>query len=521
MKIVTTDQVREIERQAVKAGVSLETLMENAGRAVAAEVKQVLPGAIGKKALVLVGPGNNGGDGLVAARYLHNWGARVVICLCASRTRKDKNFNLALKCGIPVIPAYEGGSLTDLDASLSSVDVVIDALFGIGKVRPIEGVFREVLERVSRARERRPKPLLVAVDLPSGLDSDSGEVDPGCPCADITVTLGYPKVGLFCFPGAGKVGRLVIADIGIPPNLAQDIELELITGEWVRQTLPRRPLNAHKGSFGKVLVVAGSINYSGAAYLACMGAARVGAGLVTLATARSLQPILASKLTEVTYIPLPEAEPGVIGKEAASTLAPHAGGYDVLLLGCGLGQHPETVEFVKSLLMGSPQSLAIGSLVLDADAVNILAKVPRWWRKLKRDAILTPHPGEMARLLGISVKEVEEDRLPTAQRSAKEWGKTVVLKGANTVVAAPGGEAKINNAANPALASAGTGDVLSGAIAGLAAQGLSPLQAAACGVYLHSRAGEAVSRELGDTGVIATDLLPALPRVIKALREVD
>ena len=519
MKILTTDQVREIEGQAVKAGVSLETLMENAGRAVAAEVKQVLSGAIGKRVLVLVGPGNNGGDGLVAARYLHNWGARVVICLCAPRTKEDKNFNLALKCGIPVIPAYEGGSPAELDASLSSVDVIIDALFGIGKVRPIEGVFREVLEKVSGVRERRPRPLVVAVDLPSGLNSDTGEVDPSCLYADITVTLGYPKMGLFRFPGAGRVGRLVIADIGIPPSLAQDIEVALITGEWVRETLPRRPLNAHKGSFGKVLVVAGSINYIGAAYLACLGAARVGAGLVTLATARSLQPILASKLTEVTYIPLPEAEPGVISSEAASTLAPHAGEYDVLLLGCGLGQHPQTVEFVKSLLLGSPK-LAISSLVLDADAVNILAKVPRWWRKLERDAILTPHPGEMARLLGISVKEVEQDRLSTAQRSAKEWGKTVVLKGANTIVAAPGGEAKINNAANPALASAGTGDVLSGAIAGLAAQGLSPLQAAACGVYLHSRAAETVSRELGNAGVIATDLLPALPRVIKALRGV-
>jgi NAD(P)H-hydrate epimerase len=328
-------------------------------------------------------------------------------------------------------------------------------------------------------------------------------------------------MGLFRFPGAGRVGRLVIADIGIPPHLAQDIEVELITGEWVGQTLPRRPLNANKGSFGKVLVVAGSINYIGAAYLACMGAARVGAGLVTLATARSLlQPILASKLTEVTYIPLPEAEPGVIGSEAASTLAPHVGGYDVLLLGCGLGQHPQTVKFVKSLLMGSPRSAVTSSLVVDADGVNILAKVPRWWRKLGRDAILTPHPGEMARLAGISVKEVEEDRLSTVQRSAREWEKTIVLKGANTVVAAPGGEAKINNAANPALASAGTGDVLSGAIAGLAAQGLSSLQAAACGVYLHSRAGEAVAGELGDAGVIATDLLPALPRVIKALRGV-
>ena len=519
MKIVTADQVREIENQAVKLGVSLEMLMENAGNAVATQVKQALHSAVGKKVLVMVGPGNNGGDGLVAARYLHDWGAKVNICLCASRAQDDKNLKLAVQCGIPIIHAYEGKALADLRASISSADVIIDALFGIGKIRPIEGIFKEVLQNVSKVKGTKSKPVLVAVDLPSGLNSDTGEVDPNCLCADITVTFGYPKIGLFSFPGAGKVGKLVIADIGIPQDLAQDIDVELITEQWVKETLPQRPLNAHKGSFGKVFVIAGSVNYIGAAYLACMGAARVGAGLVTLATATSLQPILASKLTEITYIPLPEAETGVIGSQAISTLQSEFSNYDVLLLGCGLGQHPETVEFVKSLLTDSSQLSAVSCLILDADAVNILAQIPQWWRKLRRDAILTPHPGEMARLLGISTKEVQGGRLSITQRSAKEWKKTVVLKGANTIVATPNGEAKVNNAANPALASAGTGDVLAGAIAGLAAQGLSLFHAAACGVYLHSRAGEIVAEELGDAGVIATDLLPVLPKVIKALRE--
>ncbi len=519
MKIVTADQVRQIENQAVNLGVSLETLMENAGNAVAAQVRQVLHSAVGKRVLVLVGPGNNGGDGLVAVRYLHDWGAKVNICLCASRAQNDRNLKLAMQCGIPIIHAYEGRALADLCASISSADVIIDALFGIGKIRPIEGIFKEVLQNVSMVKGTKSKPVLVAVDLPSGLDSDTGEVEPSCPSADITVTFGYPKIGLFSFPGAEKVGKLVIADIGIPQDLAQDIDVELITEEWVRETLPQRPLNAHKGSFGKALVIAGSIKYIGAAYLACMGAARVGAGLVTLATASSLQPILASKLTEITYIPLPEAETGVIGSQAISTLQLELSNYDVLLLGCGLGQHPETVEFVKSLLTDSSQLSAVNCLILDADAVNTLAQIPQWWRKLRQDAILTPHPGEMARLLGISAKEVQESRLSITQRSAKKWKKTVVLKGANTIVAAPNGEAKVNNAANPALASAGTGDVLAGAVAGLAAQGLSPFDAAACGVYLHSRAGDIVAEELGDAGVIATDLLPVLPKVIKALRE--
>lgn len=519
MKIVTADQVKEIENQAVNLGVSLEMLMENAGNAVAAQVKQVLHSAVGKRVLVLVGPGNNGGDGLVAARYLHDWGAKVNICLCASRAQNDKNLKLAMQCGIPIIHAYEGKTIADLCASISSADVIIDALFGIGKIRPIEGIFKEVLQNVSMVKGTKSKPVLVAVDLPSGLNSDTGEVDPNCLSCDITVTFGYPKIGLFSFPGAGKVGKLVIADIGIPQDLAHDIDVELITERWVKETLPQRPLNAHKGSFGKVLVIAGSVNYIGAAYLACMGAARVGAGLVTLATATSLHPILASKLTEITYIPLPEAKTGVIGSQAISTLQLELSNYDVLLLGCGLGQHPDTVEFVKSLLTDSSQLSDVSSLILDADAVNTLAQIPQWWRKLRRDAILTPHPGEMARLLGISTKEVQESRLSITQRSAKEWKKTVVLKGANTIVVAPNGEAKVNNAANPALASAGTGDVLAGAIAGLAAQGLSLFHDAACGVYLHSRAGEIVAEKLGDAGVIATDLLPVLPRVIKALRE--
>ncbi len=520
MKIVTAEQVQGIENQAVAQGISLEMLMENAGKAVATQVSsQVIPSVIGKRVLVLVGPGNNGGDGLVAGRYLRDWGAKVDICLCAPRAQNDKNLKSAIQRGIPIIHAYEGGNLAEFGVAISSADVIIDALFGIGKIRPIEGIFKEVLQKVSLVKGRKSKPVLVAVDLPSGLNSDTGEVDPSCPYADITVTFGFPKVGLFNFPGAEKVGKLIIADIGIPQDLAQDINIELITEQWVREALPQRPLNAHKGSFGKVLVVAGSISYIGAAYLACMGAARVGAGLVTLATASSLQPILASKLTEITYIPLPEAKTGVIGSKAMSTLQLELGNYDVLLLGCGLGQHPETVEFIKSLLTDSSQLSTVNCLILDADAVNTLAQVPEWWRKLRRDAILTPHPGEMARLLGISAKEVQESRLSITQRSAREWGKTVVLKGANTIVAVPSGAAKVNNAANPALASAGAGDVLSGVIAGLAAQGLSLFQAAACGVYLHSRAGGIVAEELGDAGVIATDLLPALPRVIKALKE--
>ncbi len=356
------------------------------------------------------------------------------------------------------------------------------------------------------------------MDTPSGLDVDTGSVDESCPQADMTITLGYPKPGLFIFPGADRVGKLIVADIGIPPSLAEDIAIELITQEWVQSVLPKRPRDSNKGTFGRVLVVAGSINYIGAAYLACMGVVRVGAGLVTLATARSLQPILAAKLTETTYLPLPEAEAGIIASEAANVLHKNLVNYDVLALGCGLGQNQSVVKFVSSVLFGLADG-SLPALIIDADALNILAQTPQWERKLKRDAVLTPHPGEMARLTGMSVNEVQRNCLGVVTRFASQWGKTVVLKGACTIVAAPDGRAKLCFIGNPGLSSAGTGDVLTGAIAGLVAQGMPLFEAAACGAYLHARAGEKAREKFGDAGMLASDLLPLLPQVIRETKE--
>ncbi|MCX8125644.1 MAG: NAD(P)H-hydrate dehydratase, partial [Dehalococcoidia bacterium] len=395
-------------------------------------------------------------------------------------------------------------------------DIILDAVFGTGKSRGISGLFQQVLDRVGR-RTRRGKQLVVALDLPSGLDADTGAIDPVTPAADVTITLGFPKHGLFRFPGAEKVGKLLLADIGIPSDLARDIRVELITEEWLGSVLPQRPLSANKGTFGKVLVIAGSINYIGAAYLACMGAARVGAGLVTLATARSLQPVLATRLVETTYLPLPETEPGIIGPEAVGAVESSISDYEALLIGCGLGRHPKTLEFLDSVLnvMTGMKKIA---LVLDADALNLLSLHTRWWHRLPYDCVLTPHPGEMARLAGTKVEDIQRDRLKVAQEMAGYWSKTVVLKGAFTVVAAPDGHARVSGSANPGLASAGTGDVLAGAIAGLAAQGLPLFDAAACGVALHAMAGEMVREQLGDAGMLAGDLLPALPKVIRALR---
>ena len=517
MKIVTADEMREIERRAAGIGLPWEVLMENAGKAVAQEIRQIWGRVAGKRVLVLVGPGNNGGDGLVAARYLHDWGADVHAYLCSQRPEADPNYRLAQERGFQLTQAAQDEGLVSLDRALLLADAVIDALFGTGKTRPIDGIFREVLGRLRQAREAQPRLAIIAVDLPSGLNSDTGAADPACPGADITITLGYPKLGLFALPGWERAGKLIVADIGIPPDLGQELPTELITAEGTRGVLPQRPPDANKGTFGRVLVTAGSINYIGAAYLACAGATRVGAGLVTLATAQSLQPTLAAKLTEVTYASLPESEPGLIAAEATGVLQERLPDYNVLLLGCGLGQSPSVIEFITSSLLSQPASLP--ALVLDADALNTLANIPQWWHRLSQDAILSPHPGEMARLTGLSVSEVQSDRLGTTRQAAARWGKTVVLKGAFSLVAAPDGRARISPVANPGLASAGTGDVLAGAIAGLVAQGLSLFDAAACGIYLHVAAAEIVKESLGDAGMLASDLLPALPLAIKRLKE--
>jgi NAD(P)H-hydrate epimerase len=266
-----------------------------------------------------------------------------------------------------------------------------------------------------------------------------------------------------------------------------------------------------------VLAVVGSENYIGAAYLACMGAARVGAGVVTLSTARSLQPILASKLSEVTYAPLPETAKGTLSKKAAAAILSILPYYRVLLMGCGLGQLPHTKSFIRSVLTGLPKKSP--ALILDADALNIVSEMDRWWEMLPAGTIVTPHAGEMSRLLKISIEEVQCNRFEICRRAAAEWNKIVVLKGAYTIIAEPSGRARVSDAANAGLASAGTGDVLAGAIAGLAGQGIPPFDAASLGVFLHAAAGELVKDELGYTGMLASDLLPVLPKVIKGLRE--
>ena len=515
MKIVTVEEMRRIEERCVNQGISMDTLMENAGLAVARKARERLEVVRKAPILVLVGPGNNGGDGLVAARQLWEWGTDVAAYLALPRGENPSRHTLLPDAGPYVVRSEDDTSFEQLDELLGRATLVIDALLGTGRSRPIEGALAGVLSRLAKARAERPRIKLVALDLPTGLNADTGEADPLCPTADFTVALGYPKMGHFAFPGAERVGRLEVVDIGIPQSLAGDVPQELITPQRVRDALPRRPQNAHKGTFGRALVIAGSPRYIGAAYLACKGAARAGAGLVTLAAPESLIPVFASKLTEATFLPLPERD-GELSPEASELVLSEAPGYQALLAGCGLGRSPDTSAFLRQTLF--TRRYAGPPMVLDADALNILSTTPEWWLQLRNEAVVTPHPGEMSRLTGIEASQINSDRLGMARRYAAQWNRVVTLKGAYTAVSSPDGGVLVSPFANPGLASAGTGDVLAGVIAGLIAQGATPLDAAVCGVYLHGAAGERVRADLGETGMVAGDLLPQLPRAIRDLK---
>ena len=516
MKLVTVAEMQEAEQ---RAGVPVPQLMENAGLAVAQAARRLLGELAERRIVVLVGPGNNGSDGLVAARHLKEWGADVRVYLMKPRGEDDAVFARAVARQIPVMLAEEDAreGYKRLEEALAGAELVIDALLGTGQARPIVGALADVVERLRRARAEAAPPRLLAVDLPTGLDADTGAVDPHCVATDVTVALGWSKIGLHTLPGSLHAGRREVADIGMRRELETSFQTELMTDQWARSALPERPPEAHKGSFGRALVVAGSPRYIGAAYLACMGGLRVGAGIVTLACARTIYPILAAKLTEATFEPLPDKEGYLSAQEADAVRRTIARGYEALLMGPGLGQEAYVQAFLRALLplLSSEHMRAV---VIDADGLNNLSKMEGWWKELRLPAVVTPHPGELSRLTGLSTEEIQSERLAVARRCAGEWEVTVVLKGANTVVAAPDGRARLSPFANPGLASGGTGDVLAGAIVGLIAQGLAPFEAASLGVYLHGLAGELVRQELGDAGVVAGDLLPALPRAIKALR---
>ncbi len=511
MKLVTVSQMREIEKEADAKGVSYAEMMENAGRGVAQMVENLgLLYDDWNEILGLVGPGNNGGDTLVALTRLaeEGWVARAYIL---KRDKKDKLIARLLKAGGEVSYAENDKNFANLDQLLLSAHVLLDGLLGTGFKLPLREDLAAALRRCWSAFAARPRPpFIIAVDCPSGVDCDTGEAAEECLPANLTVTMAAAKQGMLKLPAFQYIGELEAVDIGLPAgSMLYKIPCDAADEEMTARLLPKRSLDAHKGTFGTALVAAGSLNYTGAALLAGKAAYRAGAGLVTLAVPEPLHPALAGNFPEATWVLLPH-DSGFIAEDAAALLLNHVHRAAALLLGPGLGFHAPTRKFVEDVI----SQIKI-PVVLDADGLRHVEQIRDWHKKLKKTAVLTPHVGEMAVLTGLSKEEIQANRSRVALDFARQWRHVVVLKGAFTVVASPDGQTTVVPVATPALARAGTGDVLAGTIAGLRAQGLEAYESAVAGAYIHAKAGLQAARQVGaETSVMAGDVLEAIADII-------
>jgi len=541
LKVFTVDEMVAAEKAADASGVtSYPQMMETAGKAVADAIIERYT-VVEMNVLVLVGPGNNGGDGLVAGRYLAEAGADVAFYLFKARDpEQDENYAKILAMGLFVVEAGFDQRYRVLRARLNVTDLLIDGLLGTGVTRPIGGELAKLMEQVraglngrsaqlaatnktnlvslnqshAEAQRRREKNIpakipIVAIDCPSGLNCDTGELDTLALPADLTVTFAGPKRGHFIFPGASACGELVVADIDIPPDLpiVAEIPVQVMTGNDARAMMGERPLNGHKGTFGTALIAAGSYRYWGAPFLAAKAAYRVGAGLVALAVPQAIRATIAGQIPEATFPLIPDQQMFSV----ASVPVLQETKANSLLIGPGM-DHAN--DFLTDLLA---KKETLPPLIIDADGLNVLAKIPNWAEQLPDRTILTPHPGEMARLTNISLTELKEmDRVTVAQEQAQKWGCIVLLKGAYTVVANPDGRITIIPFANPALAVGGSGDVLSGVIAGLLAQGTNTYEAACLGAYLHASASTQYPYA---SGLLMSELCDFLPQTIAQLHD--
>ncbi len=545
MKLVTVSEMRLVEQEADASGLSYDLMMENAGHNLAREVLELAyyqDDEEDVQVLGLVGPGNNGGDTLVALAHLAEKGWTARAYLVKRKAEKDPLVKRLEEAEGEIYSAEEDAGFHQLQAFIETADMFLDGALGTGFKLPLKDDIGNVLSAAQGIlAEMEWPPFVVAVDCPSGVNCDTGEAAPQVIPADATVTMAAVKQGLLKLPAYGLTGELRVVDIG---NLAglkswQATRNEVADDALVASILPERPADAHKGTFGTACIAAGSLNYTGAALLAGRAAGRIGAGLVTLAVPAPLHVALASHLPEATWLLLPH-EMGVLSADAADVLAKNLECVTALLVGPGLGLEETTREFIEKLLAGkvavksdrrrigfipgetkkgeTAKETGLPPLVFDADGLKLLAKVKDWYKLLPAPAILTPHPGEMSALTGLSVDEIQKERLATAKKYAAEWGHVVVLKGAFTVIAAPDGRTCTLPSATPALARAGTGDVLAGLIVGLRAQGVEAYEAAVAGAWIHARAGSAAEEVQGSAAaVLAGDVLEAVSEVLSEM----
>lgn len=514
MLVLTSREMAGLDQQAInEIGIPGIVLMENAARGAAAFFREIVPDLQDRRIAVVAGSGNNAGDGFALARIFYNIGADVVVvCLRpAEKLSGDAltNFKIIEKMGVPVFIWDENTDFQSQWEIVEHCDVVIDAILGTGLKSEVRGLYREVIEKIND----HPGPVL-AVDLPSGLDASTGNILGAAVEATATATFGFLKIGHLMEPGAGLAGHVRVIDIGIPGDLASAsvIKRHYLTRRLTSSWISPRHHAAHKGDAGHVCVLSGSRGKTGAAALICLGAARAGAGLVTLFIPESLNPILEEKLTEPMTLPIAETPEQTPALSALPQILEFVRGRQALAMGPGISTVPETVALVKELVRN-----VSCPMVLDADAITALSDDPGILRKASAPVILTPHPGEMAGIRGCSTAEVQRNRLETALGFSREYGVHLVLKGYRTVIASPDGELVINSTGNPAMASGGMGDSLTGIIAAFLAQGFEPFRAACLGTYVHGAAADRIIGNVASRGLLATDVLAEIPRQIGIL----
>ncbi len=514
MKVVTAEVMQQLDRRTIEeAGIPGVVLMENAGRGAVRVLLENYPHVLNGTVAIIAGKGNNGGDGFVIARYLINRGISVCIFLLGVRGKiqGDAKVNLtsALEMKVPLTEIQDSAGWKAHRRELEGCALIVDAIFGTGLTSDIVGLIGEVINDLNGLDIPT-----VAVDLPSGLHPDTGAVLGTCVHADCTVTFGLPKRGLFLYPGAQHAGRITIVDISIPSSFVDEAALtdHLLSFADMSQALKVRKPDTHKGDYGHVLAIAGSRGKTGAAALTCQAAARVGAGLVTLGIPESLHAVMEQKLTEVMTEPLQEHTAGFLGMGSFKKIQELLEGKKVLVLGPGLSTREDTVQLVHAIIKES--SIPV---VVDADGINALGAHPALLQQVDVPVVLTPHPGEMARLAGMSARDVQRDRIAIAKDFAQRYGCYLVLKGARSLIAEPDGSLCINLTGNPGMASGGMGDLLTGMIPGFIAQGYDCATSIKLAVFIHGLAGDLVSIERGPVGFIAGDVLSEVPRVLKAL----
>ncbi len=508
MKISRVEEMRNLDKRAVEElGVIQELLMENAGQAAYFILLKEF-GIRGKKFVVLSGIGNNGGDGLVLARKIHSVGGETKVFILG----EEKKFRGAAKKNFEILSRFpvkikRGESLKSIETALSTCDGIIDAIFGTGLSRNVEGFYGDIIRLINRSKGK-----VLSIDIPSGINGDTGKVMGVAVRADYTVTFGLPKIGNILYPGYENCGKLYVSHISFPPSLYNMDSLKVEINEPV--PLPQRDKNGHKGNFGDVLFIAGASSYFGAPYFSAYSFLKAGGGYSRLATPSSVLPFIASKGSEIVFVPQRETDSGSIALENKEKLLSLSEQVDMVVIGPGLSLNIETQELVRELAKGIDKPLLI-----DGDGITSISKNMEIIKERSKPTVLTPHLGEMSRITNIPISEIDENKIGIVEREAEKLNAIIVLKGAHSLIGYPDGRVFINTSGNSGMATAGSGDVLTGTIAAMFGLGLSLEDAVRTGVFIHGFSGDIAARDKGEDGISAQDILDYLPQAVKFYRE--